>query len=154
MEHIQKEIRRLIIAVNKIDGLYYQEAKKLGIKGNALSLLYALDDGEPHSQKQLCEQWLIPRTTMNTIVKEYVKNDLITLKNEEHSKEKIIVITPEGRRYVQKLCAEIYRAEQSAMTETLKSFSSQFISAMEAFASQLQKGFSQQEVNSDREKDL
>ena len=82
MEHIQKEIRRLIIAVNKIDGLYYQEAKKLGIKGNALSLLYALDDGEPHSQKQLCEQWLIPRTTMNTIVKEYVKNDLITLKNE------------------------------------------------------------------------
>ena len=61
-----------MIAVNKIDGLYYFAAKKLGLKANSLALLYALDDGQPHSQKRICEEWLIPRTTINTVVKECV----------------------------------------------------------------------------------
>ena len=48
-------------------------------RGNALSLLYALDDGEPHSQKQLCEQWLIPRTTMTVSYTHLASMLLVTI---------------------------------------------------------------------------
>ena len=42
MNNTRTEIRRLMIALNKIDGIYYLIAKKSGTKENMLSLLYAL----------------------------------------------------------------------------------------------------------------
>ncbi|MCQ4991523.1 MarR family transcriptional regulator, partial [[Clostridium] symbiosum] len=72
MKDYREEIRRIMVSVNVIDGIYAMGAKKIGIKDNSLSLLYVLDDGKPHSQKEICEYWLIPKTTLNTIVKECV----------------------------------------------------------------------------------
>ena len=57
MENYREQLRLLTQAMNQIDGLYYQAARKLGIKDNTLALLYALDDGKPHSQKQIGEEW-------------------------------------------------------------------------------------------------
>ena len=53
------EIRRLMLATNRIDGAYYLLSRKLGVKENILALLYALDDEETHSQKRICEDWLL-----------------------------------------------------------------------------------------------
>ena len=63
------EIRRLMLATNRIDGAYYLLSRKLGVKENILALLYALDDEETHSQKRICEDWLFPKTTINTIIR-------------------------------------------------------------------------------------
>ena len=62
--------RRLAKAACALDGAYDRLAKRLGITGNLLWLLYILDDGAPHSQKQICEEWLFPKTTVNTLTKE------------------------------------------------------------------------------------
>ena len=50
MDAHRQEIRELMIASNMLDGIYARMARKLGIKDNTLALLYALDDGAPHSQ--------------------------------------------------------------------------------------------------------
>lgn len=71
MESSRSFLDRFYVCCNKIDGLYYLAARRLGVKENALSLLYTLDNGPPCSQKQLAEELLIPKTTINTIVKEY-----------------------------------------------------------------------------------
>ena len=49
--------------VYQIDGVYeaYGKSCKLG-SPNLLWILYALNDGERHSQKQICDDWDIPRT--------------------------------------------------------------------------------------------
>ena len=65
-------VRRLGMAAVRMDGAYYMCAKKFGVKENMLDLLYALDDGAPHTQKQICGDWLMPKTTVNTSVKELV----------------------------------------------------------------------------------
>ena len=52
-EEKQRLIRRLTQAFNRIDGAYYYCARRLGVEENTLALLYALDDGRPHSQKQV-----------------------------------------------------------------------------------------------------
>ena len=69
---------RITNACNKMDGAYYFCGKKLGIKENTLTIIYALEDGQPHSQKQISEEWLIPKTTINTTVKEMMQEGLIT----------------------------------------------------------------------------
>ena len=73
-------------------------ARKLGIKDNTLALLYALDDGAPHSQIEICRQWMIPKTTLNTIVQECIRKGYAELVSAAHTKEKHILLTPAGRQ--------------------------------------------------------
>ncbi len=141
MKDYQEEIRALTRAQNRIDGLYYQAARRLGVKDNTLALFYALDDGQPHSQKQLGEEWLIPKTTVNTIVKELVKEGFLTLLMEEHTKEKQILLTPEGRRYAASLLKPVYRMEQEALRATLQKHGSAFLEANADFAENLKNSF-------------
>ena len=135
MEDSFEAIRRLMIAINKIDGCYYFCARKLGVKENMLALLYALDDGKPHSQKQIYEDWLIPKTTISTIVKELVKEGYITLLAEEESREKTILLTESGKEYTRILLEKFYTTEQEALKNTLQKFSPGFIDAFDCFAS-------------------
>lgn len=74
MEDKNEQIRKIMISINRIDGVYYQWARGIGLKDNMLSLLYALSDGKPYTQKQICDEWLIPKTTINTVIKECVAN--------------------------------------------------------------------------------
>ena len=76
-------IWRLTDAINRIDGAYYFCAKHMGVKENTLALLFALDDGKPHSQTQIAREWLIPKTTVNTIIREWRREGLVVLSPEE-----------------------------------------------------------------------
>lgn len=87
MKNYDSEIRRFMLAINKIDGVYYYFAKKMGINENTLAVLYALDDGQPHSQKQICRQWLIPKTTISTIIKELIDIGYVNLVPEAHKRK-------------------------------------------------------------------
>ena len=72
MDHPYETIRRIMLAINQIDGLYYLLGRHYGVNENTLAFLYALDDERPHSQKEISDQWLIPRTTVNSIVKHMI----------------------------------------------------------------------------------
>lgn len=133
MNDCRTKIRRLMIALNKIDGIYYMIAKKEGTKENLLSLLYALSDGKSHSQKQICEEWLIPRTTINTVVKECINYGYVTL-TPTGKKEKNIELTDSGKKYTQKLLAELFTMEDIAINRTFEKYPEDFIDAMEYFA--------------------
>lgn len=132
------------ICCNRMDGLYYLAARKLGVKENALALLYTLNDGQPRSQKQLAQELFIPKTTINTIVKEYMDAGYITLVPAEHSREKHIALTPAGQNYAQAVLDPIYRAEQSAMEQTLAEYSPEFLRAVEALTRNMTQSFQQE----------
>lgn len=141
MKKDQESIRKLTMAMNRIDGLYYKTARKLGVKSNTLAIFYALDDGQPHSQKQLCEEWLIPKTTINTIVKELAAEGYLTLLIEKHTREKKICLTPEGRQYASGLLKQLYRMEETAIRRTIQQHGSDFVEAYADFAENLKKSF-------------
>ncbi len=132
MDDARELVDRFYICCNKIDGLYYLAARKLGVKENALVLLYLLYDGRARSQKQLAQELLIPKTTINTIVKEYMDAGYLTLVPIEHSREKGISLTPEGLAYARKTIQPVYDAEEAAMARTLEEFSPDFMRAIEA----------------------
>ena len=131
---------RFYLCTNKMDGLYYLAARRLGVKENAFALLYALSDGKPRSQKELAEELLIPKTTVNTIVREYMDLGYLELVP-NHAREKALILTPEGREYAQKVLEPVYRAEEQALHRTLERFSPQFVEAVEALTEHLTQEF-------------
>ena len=141
MEDSRKLLDHFYVCCNKMDGLYYLAARRLGVKENALVLLYALNDGQPRSQKQLSEELLIPKTTINTIVKEYMDAGYVTLVPANHSREKNIALTPAGAAYAQEILEPVYRAEKEAMEQTLAEFSPEFMNAIEALTQNMAQAF-------------
>ena len=139
MNSYRNDIRELMIAVNVIDGIYDMIAKKVGVKINALTLLYALVDGKGHSQKRICEEWFIPPTTLNTIVKEYITAGYLYLHTNTGKKEKEICLTEKGSVFARTVLNQVYDLENSAMKQTLQTVSRDFIKSLNLFTEHLKE---------------
>lgn len=135
--HVEK-IRRIMICVNRIDGIYYKISKSIGIKENTLSLFYALSDGRSHTQKEICDEWLIPRTTINTVVRECVRDGYVRLQKSSHSKEKELILTDTGQKYVGELMEELFRIENASYAAAREAFGDTFVEALHTFTNELE----------------
>jgi DNA-binding MarR family transcriptional regulator len=102
-------------------------------------LLYAINDGKPHSQKEICEHWLVPKTTINTIIKECINAGYIVLVASNHTKEKEISLTVKGQEYTRTIMNQVYKLERRAMERTLASYSPEFVQAIEQFTAYLKE---------------
>lgn len=141
MEDKNNQIRKIMISINRIDGVYYQWARKIGLKENMLSLLYALSDGKSYTQKQISDEWLIPKTTISTVVKECVQSGYVVLQHEPHTKEKLICLTEAGKDYTDHIIKSLRLAEIEAFDETRKKYPVEFAEMFEEFANQLKAAY-------------
>ena len=132
-------IRKLLIHVNRTDGIYYRFAKRVGMKENTLALFYALSDNESHSQKEICEEWMIPRTTINTIVRECAEEGVVRLKKGDRTKEKELLLTGSGKERVNALMRGLFVAERKAYERTVDRYGEEFVSAFSSFVNALEE---------------
>lgn len=142
MEQEKDLMRRLISDTSKMDGLYYLWGKNTGISENMLTFMYALNDDKTHTQKQICEQFSIPKTTINTITKELMEKGLVVFENGENLKEKKLVLTKKGKIYAEKITGELKDIEKIAMEKTLEKYSVNFIEAFEYLLDCMEKEIS------------
>ena len=99
----------------KIDGFYAEYAKECDVKENLLWLLYALSDGKKHSQKEICDSWDLPRSTINTIAKELENSGYISFHQiKGESRELNIELTDSGSKYTNKLLKDLFEIEKRA----------------------------------------
>ncbi len=131
-------IMRLDNAVNRINGAYYLWARRHSLKENMLTLLYALDDGERHTQMQLARDWLIPKTTVNTLVKELVDGGYAALTFAD-GKTKEISLTASGEAYAKQALGALYRAELDTTEEVVAKHGDGFVRALSEYADLLCK---------------
>lgn len=135
MEGSRQLNRRLAAAFSASDGAYYRWARSTNITLHTLDLLYALEDGLPHSQKQICEEWLIPKTTINTVVKACRDAGYVTLAPMPgHPRQQQICLTETGRTYAREALEDLHAAEDEAMAEAVERFGPEFVAAAEFFA--------------------
>lgn len=122
-----------MLCINRIDGKYYDIAKKSSTGENEIAILYSLSDGNTHSQKSICEEWLIPKTTINFITKKLLNDGYIRV-NEQKGRQKMLELTDSGKEYARNKLKTMREAEEYAMEKTLEQFDASFIDALEAFA--------------------
>ena len=136
--------RRIVAATSAADGAYYRWAVRSGVTSHTLDLLYALDDGQPHSQKQICEEWAIPKTTVNTVVRSCREAGYITLEPmPDQPRQRQLCLTPAGMAYAREALAELYVLENQAMAAVVKRFGPEFVEAVELYCAQFQKALSE-----------
>lgn len=102
-------------AIIKCRGVYSQWAKRTGVNYNRMLVFYTIRDYGYCTQKQMCDQYLLPRQTMNNIVSALCREGLLT---EDHSRrrgrEKAYVLTAAGAEYSARHLASLNAVEDRA----------------------------------------
>lgn len=148
MDNIRETIRQLMIIMSKLNRTYSTRSSNLGCQSSELWLLYALDDGEPHSQKQLCDEWGWVKTTLNSVTKKCEAAGYLTLMSIPGKKREMqICLTESGRAYAKQLLKSFYQAEAKAMEETLKLYPAEFVDAIKCYNKCLNEEFNRGDSN-------
>ena len=135
--------RQLGEAVYRIDGAYDVFSKSAGIKPNMLWLLSALNDGQKHSQSQICWDWHFPKTTVNTLVKELERKGYVTLNPVPGARRELFVeLTEEGKRYADAILQPVYEAEKQLFQKYFGDHDPAFVKQLHDFSTAMKLYFS------------
>lgn len=127
--------RKLTIALNNITGAYYSDTAKGSVRESEFWMLYALDSDTCNSQKQLCEEWGFSKTTVNTTIKQAEAAGYLTLTPIPGKRREMnICLTDSGKAHAARVLDTIHKAEDTAMRETKKRYSAEFIDALDYFS--------------------
>ena len=102
--------------IYRMDAMYDEYAKRKKCKNaRLLWVLYALDDGTNHSQRDISENWNIPKSSVNAIITELHEGGYVTLLPIKGQKREMLVhLTPEGEIYAQRMLSGLYEIERKA----------------------------------------
>lgn len=127
--------------IYKIDGYYSDFAKKENVKANLLWIMYALSDNKPHTQKEICNEWDLPLTTINTIIKDLEKQKLVKLlKIGGKKREMNITLTKEGQNFSDRLLVKLFDLEKQVFKKIEKN-AENLILELEDFEKEINKVF-------------
>lgn len=127
--------RKLGVANCRIAGAYDVFSKSCGIKPNLLWLISALNDGEKHTQSQICWDWGFPRTTVNTLVKELEAEGMVVLNPVPGTRRELYVeLTETGRTYADSILRPVYEAEDQLFRKYFGDRSEEFVEDLERFS--------------------
>ncbi len=125
--------------VYQLDGVYGAYGKNCNLGSpNLLWILYALNDGERHSQKLICAEWDIPRSTANTIIKDLESKHYITLSQIKGERRELLVsLTESGKKYADGILSDLYRREKEIYSEI--EAPEEFIDTLQNLAAKMQR---------------
>lgn len=124
-------------ALYHVDSCYDEFAKQSNVSSALLWVLYALNDGNSHTQIEISNDWELPKTTVNTVIKEIQKNgyvNLIPIKGKR--REMSIVLTENGRKYADMVLADLYKKE-AEVYKALSSDEYAIVAVLEKIAKKL-----------------
>ncbi|WP_164131084.1 MarR family winged helix-turn-helix transcriptional regulator [Sharpea azabuensis] len=100
-------------ALYHVDSFYDEFAKQSNVSSSLLWVLYALNDGNSHTQIEISNDWELPKTTVNTVIKDIQKQgyvDLVPIKGKR--REMSIVLTESGKAFADNVLSDLYRKEE------------------------------------------
>ena len=102
-------------ALYHVDSFYDEFAKQSNVSSALLWVLYALNDGNPHTQIEISNDWELPKTTVNTVIKDIQKDgyvELVPIKGKR--REMSIVLTESGKKFADNVLSDLYKKEAEA----------------------------------------
>ncbi len=98
----------------ELDDIYHNYAKYCGMADSTFWVLYFIcEREEPYTQKELCDKWFYSKQTINSTLKALEKQGYISLvMTLDNQKNKQILLTPEGKAFVEKKIYPMMEAEK------------------------------------------
>lgn len=99
---------------NRIHALYATWAKSKGINYNILTVLCSIYKSKGCTQRQICDEWCLPKQTVNTTCKELLNLELLTSeKNTTDKRETTLSLTDKGYEFILPICQELSSIEEN-----------------------------------------
>ena len=124
-------------ALYHVDSFYDEFAKKSNVSSALLWVLYALNDGKPHTQIEISNDWELPKTTVNTVIKDIQKDGyalLVPIKGKR--REMSIVLTESGKAFADNVLSDLYKKEAEVF-KSLSSEEQEIVKVLEKLAKKL-----------------
>lgn len=94
----KNELRELFNIFNETNKAYNELASKVGLSYNQMVILYYLQSHNNVTQKNIVNDMLIPKQTINTILNNWINADYISFENKLTKKNKVILLTEYGKK--------------------------------------------------------
>lgn len=99
---------------NRIHALYAIWAKSKGINYNILTVLCSIYKSKGCTQRQICDEWCLPKQTVNTTCKELLNLEFLTSeKNTTDKRETTLLLTDKGYEFILPICEELNSIEEN-----------------------------------------
>lgn len=119
-----------------VEACYMTIARKNNLTYNALMLLLMLDYYDNVTQKQVCDELYMPKSSVHSMLSDLIDREYLELTAGGNKKEKYIVPTAAGKAFIKKVVSEteqmengtlqaVSEAEIVAFTETAKKLTTQ-----------------------------
>lgn len=103
-------------AIIKFRGIYSEWSSRHNISYNEMLVLYTIRENGFCTQKQICDNYLLPKQTMNNVIAGLRKDGVLEY-NDAHSKghEKAFILTPKGKEYAAPFLESLDTVESRAL---------------------------------------
>ncbi len=118
-QETMKEWERYYALWRECNLMYDRWAKEQGISMNGYLILYSFyDKTEVPTQKSISQKWMIPKQTVNSILKDYMQKGFIeTVSMPEDKRNKILKLTSAGKAYADSIVGALQEKELFVIKE-------------------------------------
>ena len=113
------DYKMLIKKINRsqalLDSMYERIAEKHALTFNALMIIYIMAEESDVTQKLICEEVYLPKSTVHSIVMDFMKKGLIVFEDKRIGREKVLSFTEEGVAFSEMIMSEIASEEKSIL---------------------------------------
>lgn len=111
----RKTMNRLNIALSRIDAAYAIIAKQNGLTYNALMIIYLINERTNITQKSICDELYLTKSTVHSILLDFIHQGYVTLSTGNNKKEKFINTTDSGKSYFADLIKQTQTIEKNVL---------------------------------------
>ncbi|MDG6882402.1 MarR family [Phocoenobacter uteri] len=111
----RKQMDKIGIHLGKITKLYYECAKSQGLTYNTTMVLGALRHYQVCTQKQIVEEWGLPKQSVNTIIKKLFDDQYVEFSQGRNNKEKLVSFTKKGKIFADNTLQPILAMEEQVL---------------------------------------
>ena len=114
-----EQLNRYYSVWQEYNYVYEEWAKSHGMSVNSLLVLSAIHEGgNDCTQRKISQRWMIPKQTINMILKELEQKGLVELlPMQEDKRNKLIQFTPAGDEYADGIISKLRKAELYVIEE-------------------------------------
>lgn len=140
MQYWNKYNQEINSVVERTDYLYEKWAKQHGINSYVMQVMYMIYASGINKQKDIVENYGMPKQTVNTVITDLQKKGYIQLMPDENDKRsKIIILTDEGIKYAENIVTPLLNCEKEILAKMGKERVEMLISTMNQYAELLEQ---------------
>lgn len=127
---------------NKINRIYADWAKAHGVNYNVMAVLYTAYNNDKCSQKYICEEWSVPKQTVNTTCRDLIASGIIEQTQSNGDKREICIsLTKKGKAFATPLVCELLEIENRILDSMGQDKIKEFFDLYMAYTDVVEKEF-------------